>query len=235
MNVFAATKKGRNKDHSDDRIVIGDIVLNNECRLFENISPKIIGISDGVGGNAGGNIAAQFICERSTLLPNDDLLQNAADINTELLRYSSEVKGKEKMAATFSAIIFGGDTKIIHIGNTRIYAVQGGYLKQLTNDQTTYNMLRFRGLNEEAENCNKSELVSCFGGGTERLFSPQIIDVSAPKKIVMTSDGIHDHVDIDSIEEIISSEKSCREKSDELIQKALDNGSCDDLSIVFVW
>ena len=235
MNIYAVTRKGRNKNHSDDRIVIDDIVLNDESGLFENISPKIIGVSDGVGGNAGGDIAAQFICKRSSLLPNGDLLQNAADINTELLRYSSEVKGKEKMAATFSAIIFYGDTKILHIGNTRIYAIQGGYLKQLTNDQTTYNLLRFRGFNEEAENCNKSELVSCFGGGTDRLFSLEIVDMSVPKRFLMTSDGIHDHVDIDIIEEIISSKKSIREKSDELIQKAIDNGSYDDMSIVFAW
>ena len=164
-----------------------------------------------------------------------DILLNATEINSDLLRYASEIKGKEKMAATFSAIIFGEQAQLFHIGNTRIYAVQGGYLKQLTNDQTTYNLLRFRGLYQEADNCNKSELVSCFGGGTDRLFSPEIVDVSAPKRFLMTSDGIHDHVDIDSIEEIISSEKSYHEKSDELIQKALDNGSCDDMSIVFVW
>lgn len=233
MNIYAATKKGKNKVHSEDRIVIGDVVLNDECRLFENISPKIIGVSDGVGGNAGGELASQFLCERAMLLTEGELLHNATDLNDSLLRYASEIKEKEKMAATFSAVILSEDTRILHIGNTRIYAVQGSYLKQLTTDHTTYNHLKFRGLYEEAERCNKSELVSCFGGGTNRLFNPESENISA-KKIVMTSDGIHDFVDIDRMEDIICSEKNCQEKCDEIFNTALDSGSCDDMSIVII-
>ena len=235
MNIYAATKKGKNKVHSEDRIVIGDVVLNDECRLFENISPKIIGVSDGVGGNAGGELASQFLCERAMLLTEGELLHSATDLNESLLRYASEIKGKEKMAATFSAVILSEDTRILHIGNTRIYAVQGSYLKQLTTDHTTYNHLKFRGLYEEAERCNKSELVACFGGGTDRLFSPEIADISMPKKIIMTSDGIHDHVDIDRMEDIICSEKNCQEKCYEIFNIASDSGSCDDMSIIIVW
>ena len=52
MNIYAITRKGKNKKESDDRIVMDDNILNDTARLFENDSPKIIGISDGVGGNA---------------------------------------------------------------------------------------------------------------------------------------------------------------------------------------
>ena len=234
MNIYAATRKGKNKVHSEDRIVIGDVVLNDECRLFENISPKIIGVSDGVGGNAGGELASQFLCERAILLTEGELLHSATDLNESLLRYASEIKEKEKMAATFSAVILSEDTRILHIGNTRIYAVQGSYLKQLTTDHTTYNHLKFRGLYEEAERCNKSELVSCFGGGTNRLFCPDI-EIVTVNKMVMTSDGIHDYVDIDRMEDIICSEKSNAEKCEEIFNIALDKGSCDDMSIIIVW
>ena len=234
MNIYAATRKGKNKAYSEDRIVIDDIILDNDSRMFENISPKIIGISDGVGGNAGGELASQFLCERAMLLTEGELLHSATDLNESLLRYASEIKEKEKMAATFSAVILSEDTRILHIGNTRIYAVQGGYLKQLTTDHTTYNHLKFRGLYEEAERCNKSELVSCFGGGTNRLFCPDI-EIVTVNKMVMTSDGIHDYVDIDRMEDIICSEKNCQEKCYEIFNIASDSGSCDDMSIVLVW
>jgi protein phosphatase len=202
--------------------------------LFENISPKIIGISDGVGGNAGGELASQFLCERVLSLSEGNILYKATDLNESLLKYAFSINGKEKMAATFSAVVFGEDTRILHIGNTRIYAVQGSYLKQLTTDHTTYNHLKLRGLHEEAEHCNKSEIVSCFGGGTNKLFSPDSKIVTF-RKILMTSDGIHDYVDIDSMEDIICSEKSNAEKCNEILNIASDNGSCDDMSIIFVW
>lgn len=121
MNIYAVTRKGKNKKESDDRIVMDDNILNDTARLFENYSPKIIGISDGVGGNAGGNLAAQFICEHATHLSNGALLQSATKMNAELLQYAAKIKGNEKIAATFSAIIFGKEMKILHIGNTRIY------------------------------------------------------------------------------------------------------------------
>ncbi len=233
MNIYASTRKGKNKLHSEDRIVVDEVILNDECRLFENISPKIIGVSDGVGGNAGGELASHFLCERAISLSEGELVNNANELNEKLLKYASEINGKEKMAATFSAVILSEDTRILHIGNTRIYAVQGSYLKQLTTDHTTYNHLKFRGLYEEAERCNKSELVSCFGGGTNRLFCPDI-EIVTVNKMVMTSDGIHDFVDIDRMEDIICSEKSCQEKCNLLMQLALDNGSCDDMSVVLV-
>ena len=234
MNIYAATRKGKNKAYSEDRIVIDDIILDNDSRMFENISPKIIGISDGVGGNAGGELASQFLCERALSLLDGDIMHNAINLNDSLLNYSCSIKGKEKMAATFSGVLFGESTMLFHNGNTRIYSVQGNYLKQLTTDHTTYNYLKFRGLYEEAEHCNKSELVSCFGGGTNRLFNPESEKTNA-KKIVMTSDGIHDYVDIDRMEDIICSEKSNAEKCDEIFNTALDSGSCDDMSIIIVW
>ncbi len=51
----------------------------------------------------------------------------------------------------------------------------------------------------------------------------------------MTSDGIHDYVDIDIMEDIVCSEKSNAEKCDDIFNIALNSGSCDDMSIVIVW
>ena len=53
--------------------------------------------------------------------------------------------------------------------------------------------------------------------------------------LVMTSDGIHDYVDIDYMEEIICSEKSPQEKCNALMQAASHNGSVDDSSIVLIY
>ncbi len=42
MNIYAVTRKGKNKKESDDRIVMDDNILNDTARLFENYSPKIL-------------------------------------------------------------------------------------------------------------------------------------------------------------------------------------------------
>ena len=54
---------------------------------------------------------------------------------------------------------------MIHCGNSRIYSLQGNFLKQVTEDQTTYQWLMATGNIEAAEHCNKSEIRGAFGGG----------------------------------------------------------------------
>lgn len=135
------------------------------------------------------------------------------------------------MATTISALI-PSENKIIHIGNTRVYCVQGRYLKQLTTDHSTYNWLMLNGRYVEAEDCNRSEIIRCFGGGAERLFSPEIIELGDISNLIITSDGVHDFVDIDTLEELICSEFDAKKICENVIKCALNNGSCDDMSIL---
>ena len=229
MIINAVTQRGSGKNNSEDRILIGNRILCNEG-LSGEVQPCVIGIADGVGGNAGGDIAAHFVCEKLSKCALD--VDSFAAVNSDLLEFARMTRGKESMASTFSGIFPGG--KILHIGNTRIYAIQGGYLKQLTEDMTTYNYLLSLGRLEEAENCAKNEITACFGGGNSSLFKPIIADRLLSGKIVITSDGVHDYVDLDSLEDTITSSDDDFSACHRIVQSAIDNGSDDDLSVVIV-
>lgn len=232
MKIYAATKRGSLKSKSEDRIVIGDIILNEESRVAGDISPSIIGIADGVGGTPGGDLAAQFVCEGAASLTGDDLLSKTAQLNGRLLKFAQRRPDKINMAATFSAIVFGSPNRIIHIGNTRIYAVYNSSLIQLTSDHTTFNRLLRMGLFDAAEKCNKCEITNCFGGGTASLFAPDIGAVIDTETLIFTSDGIHDHLSNAELENFILSDLTMEQKADSIMSAALNNGSHDDMSIV---
>ncbi|MCD7763134.1 MAG: protein phosphatase 2C domain-containing protein [Lachnospiraceae bacterium] len=142
------------------------------------------------------------------------------------------------MATTLSGLHITRDKIwLFNIGNTRVYSLQNGkYLKQLTKDDSTLNhlLLTERLTEEEAKNFNrKNEITACFGGGSRDLFQLKIISIEAKlSSIVITSDGIHDYVSIDRMEEIITengiSERTCYL----MIDEARANGSQDDASIL---
>ena len=132
------------------------------------------------------------------------------------------------MASTFSGIFPGG--MLLHIGNTRICAVQGGYLKQLTVDMTTRNYLASLGRSEEAEQCNCSEITACFGGGRESFYAPVIFEIPLTGALLMTSDGVHDHVTTDELESIIFNAGSDPDVLRRMISRALECGAEDELS-----
>ncbi len=122
-----------------------------------------------------------------------------------------------------------------YIGNTRAYIKQGKYLKQITSDHTTYNWLRSSGQSEAAEKSNKSEITNCFGGKNPSLLSKlYIADCQEFSLALLTSDGIHEYLDLDTLESIISGEGSLEAKCEEIIRSAVDAGSEDDLSVVVI-
>lgn len=234
MKVSAITRMGAGKTASDDRVLVGGRILVCDEWSGEIALPAVVGISDGVGGNAGGDIAAQYVCERIYGCSTD--MDDIAGVNAGLLELSQKTPGREQMAATYSGVFIAEDrsVKLLHIGNTRVYSIQGGYLKQLTSDMTTYNYYMSLGRIEEARQCSRSEITACFGGGTNSLFRPQLTDIPAAGSLLITSDGVHDFLDIDRMEQIISDAANDPAACRELLENALRAGSEDDMSVVII-
>ena len=138
------------------------------------------------------------------------------------------------MATTLSGVyIVEGEMYLLHVGNSRVYAKQGNYLKQLTSDHTTYNWLMSTGNFEAAQVCNKSEITNCFGGGNASLISKlSVARCNSFSSLLLTTDGVHDYVDIDHLESILNSDATGEEKCDQILTLAQAAGSADDLTVI---
>lgn len=231
MRVSVITRRGRESAESQDRVLLGKRILCDEEFSGEFAEPCAVGIADGVGGNAGGDKAAEFVCSRLSALSRFTA-EGASWVNSELLEYARSMPEMRNMASTFSGIFPGGE--LFHVGNTRICAVQGGYLKQLTADMTTRNYLLSLGRAEEAERCSRSEITACFGGGWESFYSPVIFQIPLTGTLLMTSDGVHDFVSADDLEDILSGGDAEMDILHRVISRALECGSEDDMSAVLV-
>ena len=201
-----------------------------------DIERGIIAIADGVGGNNAGAVASHFVAVR---LSNEDTvdLELLSQINTDLIALSGSSPLYSKMATTLSGVQFANEsTQVFHVGNTRVYTLQSGkYLKQLTADDTTLNYLITSGQLsvEEAERFDKkNEIIACFGGGTPALFKAKLSfdDIASP--LVLTSDGIHDYLSADDLEDVIDEYGISLQACEKLIEQARRNGSTDDASVI---
>lgn len=236
MNVIAVTQKGLNKTENEDRIIVGKTIVSGGT-LFSEIDNGIIAVADGVGGNNAGAIASHFVANKVCYLKEISVEQLKA-INDELISVSNAVEWQKGMATTLSGICCTeSKPQLFSIGNTRVYLLQSRkYLKQLTTDDTTLNYLLATGqlAPEDADSFErKNEITACFGGGSADLFKVKVNYIEplvAP--VMITSDGIHDYLSVDQMEDIIEehglNEKTCFE----MIQAARNNGSLDDASII---
>ena len=195
-------------------------------------------MADGVGGNNGGAEASQFVLNALAELQTSEgnLRETLNHINFNLIEDAKKTPKAANMATTLTGFYRSATRcQLIHIGNTRAYIRQGRYLKQITSDHTTYNWLKSSGQIEAAETCNKNEITNCFGGADETLLSKLVVnDLSLFSLMVITSDGVHEYVDLDTLEDILAGEGSYGDKCEALLNEAVKNGSKDDMTIVVV-
>ena len=140
------------------------------------------------------------------------------------------------VATTLTGVLLSENTRfLMHVGNTRAYVRQGRYLKQVTQDHTVYNWLQKTGCIEEAEVCNKNEITNCFGGGKASLLSKLYVSEFGDfSQMILTSDGVHEYVDIDLLEAILNSESSGEDTCKYILDAALAAGSEDDMTVILI-
>lgn len=243
MKVIIYSEKGYKKAICEDAALLNEHIISDSFSETQINSKALVAIADGVGGNAGGELASRYVLKQFDKIDIEDITaeklhQFIENCNVGLLEYAKQFPGKENMATTLTGIILLPDTCFIfHIGNTRVYGLQGSYLKQFTKDQTTYQWLRDRGQIEEADICNKNEITYCLGGGNLKYAAGICVNeyslLNQCKRILLTSDGIHEYVSTDELEDFILDDIN-KETMQKIADKARDNGSEDDKTIVVI-
>ena len=243
MKVTVCVKKGVEKNICEDSAAVDGIVVNSGVYCTELETPHLICVADGVGGNAGGKNASCFVCNSLSnamfSTDNDAVRQQLLSINTSLIEYAYSTKREKKMATTLTGVLFTGDVAfLVHVGNTRLYTACGKYLQQLTKDHTTHQWLIDQGYYEEAELRDNSEITCCFGGGEASLLNNmelnQVFQGGLPNLLFLTSDGIHDYIDIDRLEELLLTDQDDSIIVQSVIAEAEKNESRDDKTIIIL-
>lgn len=242
MLVYAATQTGLGKAQNEDGILLGDVFVTEPVKI--EIPPQgFMAVADGVGGQAGGGMASEFILKELRHhrfwgggLSPENLRIMLTNANAELIATSAKIPRLAGMATTLTAVYLDHrQNYLVHVGDTRAYVKQGHYLKQLTQDHTLYNDLQNQGRVGEAMTVGKNVITACFGGGDPLLLQAlTITPLDVKGLIVLTSDGVHDYVDIDVLENIMLKGANPAIMCRAMIDAAVAAGSRDDLSVVML-
>lgn len=242
MKVTVGVRIGIGKEQCDDTALVGQEIINNSTYVYEADSLIGLAVADGVGGNKGGKEASLFVADSLTKLhfaSETELKERLLELNSSLINYASKIAEKEKMATTLTYLGFcGEDFYLAHIGNTRLYTTRGKYLKQITEDHTTYQWLIKTGQTEAAESCNRNEITACLGGGNVRLADElsvrKVFAENKPKCIVLTSDGVHEYVEPDELEDELQKGTDDLAIVESIIRIAEESGSMDDKTVMII-
>jgi len=219
---------------------IGLMRRNNQDSAIA--SPHLVGVCDGMGGEAAGDIASMIAARQLWLATGrsgeTDVLSGAVkaadqDI-AELVSAEPELGG---MGTTMCAAMFDGHKmEFVHIGDSRAYLWRDGELRQLTHDHSFVQQLIDQGhlTPEEARSHPKRSLVLRIVNGTP-LSRPDRFS-HQPKlgdRYLFCSDGVSSFVELSDIAAALKL-PSLEDAGDQLVDSAAEVGAPDNVTLVLV-
>jgi len=244
MKLTVYITPGIGKTTCEDTAFFEQSLHSEQSWKTETQEFRCIGVADGVGGNPGGRYASRYVSSQIIHHDFSEADQNGVTsffrgLHEQLIGHALLVPGHEKMATTLSCVVAASDGYyLIQAGNTRLWILQGGYLKQLSHDHTVRQFYLDHNDPEKAAICNPNAIYCCFGGGRMELANGLSVTKmpwdALPEVLVLTSDGIHEFVDVDQMETILSQSESDEEAIKAMTAIALENGSRDDKTVMIL-
>ncbi|MDH5432554.1 MAG: protein kinase [Gammaproteobacteria bacterium] len=145
-------------------------------------------------------------------------------INLKLYRKSHEFINEEKgYLCTFSGMVIKSQlAHIFHAGDSRVYHLKDGILKQLTRDHVA------------TLGKGRSILARAVGMDTNLHIDYSKVNLKEGEQFLLTTDGVHDFVSLEQMKSILVSEQSAQQKSESLVALAQQQESDDNISCIVV-
>lgn len=224
----------------------------DDCR-FGVISPSCVWavVCDGMGGAQGGNIASatavEYINSQVEQLYNEDLskeelgnLMAEIVVNAnlkvfELASSDSELAGM----GTTCEFVFVKDTTvhIVHIGDSRTYAIRGGKIKQLTEDHSVVMEMVKRGelTSEQAQNHpNKNYITRALGVKPEVHLDYIEANFIYGDILLICTDGLSNCVSTGDMVKICHENRG-EKLTEKLVERAKENGGPDNITVTVIY
>jgi serine/threonine protein phosphatase PrpC len=143
------------------------------------------------------------------------------------------------MGTTVSAILrSGSQIAIAHIGDSRIYLLRDGTLKQITADHTFVQRLVDSGRitpEEAAVHPRRSVLMRVLGDvDAAPEIDTTVFDVLPGDRWLLCSDGLSSYVSDDKIAHTLTVQTAVKDAADRLVKESLDQGAPDNVTVVIV-
>lgn len=244
MQIGARTDVGRMRKNNEDNFKVVP-----ELNLFV--------LSDGMGGEAHGEVASQMAVEgvaehfanykpgSSTAAVNSGLSECSIRLvsavraaNRSIFDLASKNPTHRGMGATVvAACVEGQRLSLAHVGDSRAYLLRDGALQQLTNDHSLVAEQVRRGILTQAQ-AEESDMASVL---TRAMGIDINVDVDVDEHILMPkdallmcSDGLTRMVTDPEIASTLLTVLDPQHAVDRLVELANENGGADNVTVVVV-
>ncbi|MGI6664103.1 MAG: Stp1/IreP family PP2C-type Ser/Thr phosphatase [Christensenellaceae bacterium] len=233
MDVFSMTHRGIIRSENQDHIF-----------LSGEETPYYAIVADGMGGHVGGQVASakavSHVCQELqgkdiSYLNEEKLKALVEEAGQEVWHMAERSEALKDMGTTLTMVVVqDGSLLISHVGDTRAYLLRDGVLTQLTKDHSYVQYLVDKGLltQEEAARHPYRNMIMRALGMEEVEADAFTVPFAKGDNLLLCSDGLSGYVTDEEIEKILLDKKTAQEKTEALVDLALDRGGRDNISVI---
>lgn len=226
-------------------------LVRDENQDFFALDPErtFMILADGMGGHSGGALASRLATHTVAccLEGNRDLASNTTNAvlreafdqaNEAIGDYANSHPDYARMGTTLICALLTNDERVAvaHVGDSRVYRLRDGVLRQMTRDHTLLSELQLQDLISERQAEQNLHLghVLTRAVGTSGNGRPDFIGARLKRgdTFLLCSDGLYGVVEDDTLRTILLSSERMSLVTERLIQAALDGGAPDNVTVI---
>ncbi len=242
------THIGNAKVNNEDNFYLNGVV-KEEARSSMLVSGKcrdtaVFAVSDGIGGEAGGEKAAFLSMSYLKDTIANEKMQLTAEYVNEMNHWMCSQQKKYRISNMGSTLVlvrfYGNRMVFMNLGDSRLYLLRGKRILQLSEDHTEYEYLKqFDMLPRSAAALEHSKhtLLQHLGvDSSEMQLEPQVgkMEIWKGDKLLLCSDGISDMLQENEIAAILRNHASTEKASIALVEKSMECGRTDNLTAIVI-
>jgi len=227
----------------------GMIRTGNEDSFFSDLPRGLFVVADGMGGHAAGEVASDMAVRilsdelRDASAMADDVArervqQSLQRANQAIYQRTLTEVDKQGMGTTVCVLLLHDARYLIgHVGDSRVYMLRDGALRQLTKDHSYVQEQVDAGVltPEQARYHPYSNVITrCVGANTDVQPDLYTGDVRRGDTFLVASDGLTGMVDDRRLAQLLQSRATAQRVVDALIAEANGRGGLDNITAIVV-
>ena len=224
-------------------------VNEDSMATFDSPNGRVVAVCDGMGGQNAGDVASQLavaviqdiLSDNTFATPEEAITSSVIAANQAILRKASMNEDMQGMGATCVMLIVK-DGKVYYgsIGDSRIYYIANGMIRQITKDQSYVQTLVDAGqitLAEAEHHQDKNQITNALGveGMTPPVIGQMPIIPEPNSTFLLCSDGLSGMINNNTILNTVSRhELSLNERARMLVEQANEAGGLDNITVQLV-
>lgn len=224
---------------------IGCVRLVNEDAIF--IGTRLFAVADGMGGHAAGDVASRTALEVLAGLDAgpvscDGLRARVVAANEAVVQYGRSHPQGLGLGTTVAGIALITENgaphwAVFNIGDSRVYHLGDGLVRQVTVDHSEVQELVAAGLisrREARRHPSRHIVTRAIGEWPAPLLDVVVVPAIAGHRWLITSDGLTAEIEDDEIALRLGAGEPAADTAAQLVAAALEAGGHDNVSVIVV-